>query len=80
MIIFIYAFAWVFVLPSAIPSKILGGELSVIQFLVCLTLTLSAFIILDLVKNASGAAVDQILSFASLLNNPFLVALYLAAP
>jgi len=81
MIIFIYAFAWVFVLSSVIPSKILGGERSVIvQFLVCLTLTLSAFIILDLVKDSYGVAIDQILSFASLLNNPLLAALYLAAP
>jgi signal transduction histidine kinase len=81
MIIFVYAFAWVFVLSSVIPSKILGKERSVlVQFVVCLSLTLSAFLILDILKNSFGTVVDQLFSFAYLLNNPILAVLYLTIP
>lgn len=81
MIIFVYAFAWVFVLSSVIPSKILGKERSVIiQFLVCLSLTFSAFIILDALRYYFGTIIDQLFSFAYLLTNPVLAVLYLALP
>jgi hypothetical protein len=55
MVVFIYAFAWVFVLSSIIPQLILGKERSVtVQFLVCLALTLLGFILLDFFKSAYG--------------------------
>jgi hypothetical protein len=43
-IVFIYAFTWIFVLSSVIPSVILGKERSVLlQYAVVLALTLIAF-------------------------------------
>ena len=61
MIVFIYAFAWVFVLSSVIPSVILGkGRSVLIQFFVCLTLTLVSLLIQDfLIINAKNS-IEQI--------------------
>ena len=53
MVTFIYAFAWVFVLSSIIPSLILGRDRGVFtQFIVCLTLTLTAFVLMFLLDMA----------------------------
>jgi hypothetical protein len=80
VIVFLYAFAWVFVLSSVIPSVILGKERSVlVQFFVCLTLTFVAFLIQDTLVN-SGRPIDQILSIAELFNNPFIAMSYLSMP
>jgi len=81
MVVFIYAFAWVFVLSSVIPSLLLGKERGVlIQFFVCLTLTFLAFALLDVLQNYAGASLDQLLSFAFIFSNPVLAALYLSLP
>jgi hypothetical protein len=81
MIVFIYAFAWVFVLSSVIPSAILGKERSVlVQFFVCLTLTLSAFVLLDFLETYAGNPLQQILSYSFLFDNPIIAVFYLAVP
>jgi len=81
MIIFIYAFAWVFVLSSVIPSVILGKERSIlVQFFVCLTLTFTAFIILDALENLGGPLINQLRGAAFLFDNPIFAALYLSLP
>lgn len=81
MIVFVSAFAWVFVLSSVIPSVILGRERSVlVQFFVCLTLTFLAFIALDSLKAYSGHIINYFLSFAALLENPFVALAYLSMP
>jgi hypothetical protein len=81
MMVFIYAFAWVFVLSSAIPSVILGKERSVlVQFFVCLTLTLIAFLVLDALTAYGGRLIDQLLSLAVVFDNPFLAIFYLLIP
>ncbi|MBN1358444.1 hypothetical protein JW988_06710 [Candidatus Bathyarchaeota archaeon] len=81
MVVFVYAFAWTFVLSSVIPSLLLGKERSVlIQFFVCLTLTFLAFIVLDLMELYAGTSLAQLLSFAFLFTNPILATLYLALP
>ena len=81
MVVFVYAFAWTFVLSSVIPSLLLGKERSVlIQFFVCLTLTFLAFILLDLMELYAGTSLAQLLSFAFLFTNPILATLYLALP
>lgn len=81
MIVFVSAFAWIFVLSSVIPSVILGKERSVlIQFLFCLTLTFFAFIALDSLKAYGGHVVNSIMNFATLLENPFAALAYLAIP
>ena len=68
MVIFIYAFAWVFVLSSIIPSIILGKQRSVfVQFFVCLILTLTGFVLLDALKGYGWDFSDP----AALLANPF---------
>ena len=81
MIIFIYAFAWVFLLSSAIPSAILGKERGVlVQFFVCLTLTFTAFIVLDILENVSGPLINQLRGAAGLFSNPIFASLYLSLP
>jgi len=81
MIVFVYAFAWTFVLSSVIPSLLLGKERGVlVQFFVCLTLTFLAFVLLDLMELYAGASLAQLLSFAFVFTNPILAGLYLALP
>jgi len=81
MIIFIYAFAWIFVLSSVIPSVILGkGRSVLIQFIVCLTLTLMAFMIQDALAGYAARPVAEIFSLNALLQNPILAIAYLLMP
>jgi hypothetical protein len=85
MIVFIYAFAWVFVLSSIIPTLILGKERSVIvQFVVCLGITLTALVLVDVLASYGFNLADPNL----ILNNPYtqmfsnivFAALYLSVP
>jgi hypothetical protein len=81
MVVFVYAFAWVFVLSSVIPSLLLGKERGVLaQFVVCLTLTFLAFALLDILQNYAGTSLAQLLSFSFLFTNPVLAGFYLALP
>lgn len=82
MLIFIYAFAWVFLLSSVIPSVILGKERSVlVQFFVCLTLTFLAFIVEDTFAAYGGQPFEQFFSLGTiLLYNPFFAGIYLLMP
>ena len=81
MVVFVYAFAWTFVLSSVIPSLLLGKERGVlIQFFVCLTLTFLAFILLDLMELYAGTSLAQLLSFAFVFTNPIIATFYLALP
>lgn len=81
LIVFVYAFAWVFVLSSLIPALLLGKERSVlVQFFVCLTLTLLAVVVADATKTYAVISLEQLFNFASLLTNPVMAALYLSLP
>ncbi|MCW4044329.1 MAG: hypothetical protein NWE94_02280 [Candidatus Bathyarchaeota archaeon] len=81
MIVLIDAFAWIFVLSSVIPTIILGKERSVlVQFFVCLTLTVISFIILDTIQTTGGPLMNQLQGVAFLFTNPFFAILYLALP
>jgi len=90
VMVFMHAFAWVFVLSSLIPSVILGKERSVlIQFLVCLTLafvTVSFADILPLISvipffpYLEENSVEQIFRMVTWLEKPWLAGLYLSAP
>jgi len=81
MIVFIYAFSWVFLLSSAIPSFILGKEKGVLaQFLVCLAVTFLAFVVQDILITYSGGPVDQLFNLAVLFHNPVLAIGYLLIP
>ncbi|MEM2117497.1 MAG: hypothetical protein QW386_00570 [Candidatus Bathyarchaeia archaeon] len=81
MLTFIYAFAWIFVLSSVIPSVILGKERSVlVQFLVCLTLSFVAFEVQELARTYTSGLNDHLFGLTSLFYNPFLAVGYLIAP
>lgn len=81
MIVFIYAFSWIFVLSSVILSVILGKERSVLtQFVVVLTLTLLALSIQDTLQIFGGIQIQQLFSLSVFLNNPFIAGFYLLVP
>ena len=82
MIVFIYAFAWVYLLSSVLPAVFLGKKCSVfVQFLVCLSLTFLAFVIQDgLIVLFEANTIDQILNLGIYFNNPIIAASYLAIP
>jgi hypothetical protein len=81
VIVFIYAFAWIFLLSSVIPSFILGKQRSVlIQFVVCLTLAFAAFEIQDLLIAYELGPFNHILGLTALFQNPVFAAIYLLTP
>jgi hypothetical protein len=81
MLVFIYAFAWVFILSSVIPSVILGRERNVLaQFVVCLTSAFSAFLLADALTAFSGGPLTAIFSVSMLFTNPFFAVIYLSFP
>jgi len=81
MIIFVYAFAWVFVLSSVIPSLLLGKKRSVlVQFFVCLMLAFVAFIVQDSMNVYMSSQSQVLPGVAFLLGNPLLAVVYLSMP
>jgi len=82
MVVFIHAFAWVFVLSSVIPSVILGkGRSVLVQFLLCLTLVLVAMLVEDALTLVMGSQpIYQLGSLMTWLRNPALAGAYLSAP
>jgi hypothetical protein len=81
IVIFVYSFAWVFVLSSAIPGVILGKERGVlVQFFVCLTLTFLALITVDILEGYGAASLNQLLGLSFMFNNLVIASLYLALP
>ena len=80
-VIFVHAFAWVFVLSSVIPSLLLGKKRSVlVQFFVCLTLALLAFVIQDYASAYLSGQSQILLEVVFLLSNPLLAVVYLSVP
>jgi len=80
-IVFIYAFTWIVVLSSVIPSVILGKERSIlIQYAVVLALTLIAFFMADILQAVAGIQVKQIFEAATFLQNPIIAGVYLSIP
>lgn len=85
MVIFVYAFAWVFVLSSIIPSLLLGKERSVfVQFIVCLILTLMGFVVIDVLAgygfNLNDPTAVMANPYTQLFSNIVFAALYLSLP
>ena len=81
MIVFIYAFAWVFMLSSVIPSVLLGKERSVlIQFFVCLSLTFFALVVEDTLTLYRGEHINQLFGLTTFFYNPILATAYLLIP
>ncbi len=85
-VVFVYAFAWVFVLSSIIPGLLLGKERSVfVQFIVVLSLTLLGFVLIDVFNNVYGFDLsnpDVLLAnpYMYLFSNIFFAVFYLALP
>jgi hypothetical protein len=81
LIVFIYAFTWIFVLSSVIPSLLLGKKRSVLtQYVVCLSLAVLALSIQGLLLTFVDFDIAQLFSVAALLSNPILAVIYLAIP
>lgn len=81
LVVFVYSFAWVFILSSAIPGVILGKERSVlVQFFVCLTLTFIALITVDVLERYGAASLNQLLGLSFMFNNIVIASLYLVLP
>jgi len=81
-IVFIHAFAWIFVLSSVIPSILLGkGRSVLLQFFLCLTLTLVATSVEDiLILLIGNSPIVQMEALSALFQNPILAGLYLSVP
>ena len=81
LIVFIYAFAWVFVLSSVIPSAILGkGRSVLLQFMVCLTPAFLPFIFKDVLAAYATQPMEALFGLNSAFQNPLLAAGYLGLP
>ena len=81
-VVFIHAFAWIFVLASVLPSIILGKSRSILlQFFLCLTLTFVAVAMEDILIMTIGAAFSFVRASAAMwFQNPAIACLYLSAP
>jgi hypothetical protein len=81
LVIFVYGFAWVFLLSSAIPGAILGKERGVIvQFFLCLSLTFLALVMVDFLEGFLNVSVSQLLGLSNLFSNFVVASLYLTIP
>ena len=70
-LVFIYAFTWIFVLSSVIPSVILGKERGVLkQYSLVLTLSMIAFFMPDILQTSGGIQINQIFGASAILQNP----------
>ncbi len=81
-IAFIHAFAWIFVLSSVIPAIILGkGRSVLLQFFLCLTITLVAVSIEGVLTVMMGAEpTTQMQALSPWFQNPAIAGLYLSMP
>ena len=81
LVVFVYGFAWVFILSSAIPGIILGKERGVLaQFFLCLTLTSLAVVMVDILETYAALSMSQLLGFSYFFNNLVIASLYLVIP
>lgn len=81
LVVFVYGFAWVFILSSAIPGIILGKERGVLaQFFLCLTLTFLAVVMVDILESYAELSMSQLLGFSYFFNNLVVASLYLIIP
>jgi len=81
-VVFIHAFAWIFVLSSVIPSVILGkGRGVLVQFFLCLTLVFVAMLVEDaLTLMIESQPIYQLGNISTWLQNPILAGAYLSLP
>ena len=78
---FVYAFSWIFILSSVLPSLILGKERSVlVQYLVSMTLTVIALSTTSLLSTYGGIQAKSIFNPSILLKSPLIAIVYLFIP
>lgn len=81
LLVFIYAFSWVFVLSSVIPSLILGKERGTfVQFVVVLIITISTLRLQDVFVTYTGIEIERLFSLVVFFRNPIDAAFYLFFP
>lgn len=81
IIVFIHSFAWIFLLSSFIPTVLLGKQRgALVQFSLCLTLAVLAYVIQGAIADISSGPLDQILGLAPLFRNPALATAYMSLP
>lgn len=81
ILVFIYSFAWVFILSSVIPSIILGKKRGVfIQFLLVLTITFVSSYIPTVIANLNIIQVNKIFEFSKIFQDHIFAAIYLLFP
>ena len=86
--VFIYSFAWVFLLTSIIPTKLLGKERSVfIQFIVVLAITFLSSSIEEVIIGAQNIGLIEVLPLSKellplsiIFKEPIYASLYLFLP
>jgi amino acid permease len=81
IVVFIYAFTWIFVLSNVIPDKLFGEDRSVlVKYFVCLICAALTFLAQGFLLDYGGFQAEQLFSAATFLNNPALAVVYLAIP
>jgi hypothetical protein len=80
-IAFVYAFTWIFVLSSVIPSIIVGKERGFIsQYVVVLILSLLAFFMPDILLGVAGVNFNEMVVNLAIFQNPIVAVVYLSVP
>jgi hypothetical protein len=79
---FVHVLAWVFVLTSMIPGVLIGKKRGVlVQFFCTLVLSLMALSFADFLGLIFvSQTVEQVLSYAVMLTNPWIAGFYLSLP
>lgn len=81
ILVFVYSFAWIFLLSSVIPSVILGKERGVlIQFLVVLSITFVSAYIPDIIGRINIIQMNELLEFSKIFQDHVFASIYLLLP
>lgn len=80
-LVFVYAFSWLFLLSSVIPSWLVGKRKgTLIQFIIVLLLTVSVSFFETLFVSLTEFEIDKVFNLTVYLNNPLDAATYLMLP
>lgn len=81
ILVFIYSFAWIFILSSVIPSIILGKERGVlIQFLVVLAITFVSSYIPTIIERIKIIQMNELFELSKIFQDHVFATIYLLFP
>ena len=81
VLVFIYSFAWIFVLSSVIPSIILGKERGVLfQFLVVLAITFVSSYVPNIIGRIKIIQVNELFELSKIFQDHVFATIYLLLP